>query len=1003
MKKFLLICIIIFSASFIKAGNWNPYVNQGIVAPAPMLPWQFNGTGECSFNVGNSGSDDLILVSGQAMLVLITLSSGVPNNADPIAALGGTWKTKFNWTFAGNTYTGTQNMNLGAISSGTITIQYKVTVNTSSGSPNNGFNVNLTPPAYTGGQPTNDDAVSSYTYTLSKDFGDAPESYGSADHTVDISNLSGQYCYMGSYVDCELANQPSAAANGDDLNQPSAVDDEDGVTIPALIHGQNTSITIVFYLGDLFGAYINAWIDWNGDGDFEDTGERVKTNQGVMSSPYTFIVSVPADAITSTPTFARFRFGPTLSGSGGSANYGEVEDFQIQILSQSDLSITKTDGSPSFGPGTNTVYTVVVGNAGPDPVTGATVNDLDPAGGATITGWTTAVSGGATVVNSTGSGAIVNESVTIPVGGTVTYTVTVAVPCSFSGNLINTATVTVPVNVNDPTPGNNTATDTDVQNEWIGGGTTDWNTAINWSQAVVPSCSPVAGAVIPAGHTPYPVITTTGNLTASLTIQNGAMLTINPGKDLKVCGCTKIGGTDALYLKSDGTNGNASFVTTQPYAIDWDLNTGSAKVELWLTACYTGGEPDNHCWHYVSPPVKNALSGVFTGDWLKTYSEPLGSFSDFISVDDYPLGVMQGFLVHNDISGIRTFHGELNDGTVTSTLTHTAYPPGGGGWNIVGNPYPSEIDITTPGALLDWTNVDKVVYYFDQALGNYSPYNILTGLGSGSPKIPSMQGFFVHVNSVDYTSGTLKFTDDNRTTTGTVNFYKDLPNDLIWLKVNGKAGMGDEVIVYFQSDQSSGYDQGIDVIKFAGAYEAPQLSAVATDNQKLAIDALPFAGKNTVVPLEFYVTLNGTGDYSITASKMESFRAGTRITLEDKKTNINQVLSENPVYNFSYIEGENSARFLLHFYNPYFGIDDKEESQQLIIYSYENNIYVKDLTGKELKGQMIVYNLVGQSVATKALTGGTLNKFSMNVEEGYYIVEVITGEKTYHGKVYLRR
>jgi hypothetical protein len=94
---------------------------------------------------------------------------------------------------------------------------------------------------------------------------------------------------------------------------------------------------------------------------------------------------------------------------------------------------------------------------------------------------------------------------------------------------------------------------------------------------------------------------------------------------------------------------------------------------------------------------------------------------------------------------------------------------------------------------------------------------------------------------------------------------------------------------------------------------------------------------------------------------------------------------------------------LLHFYNPSFGIDDKAETQQLVIYSFENSIYVKDLAGKELKGQMVVYNLVGQKIATQALTGGTLNKFSMSLEAGYYVVEVISGEKSYHGKVYLKR
>ena len=49
----------------------------------------------------------------------------------------------------------------------------------------------------------------------------------------------------------------------------------------------------------------------------------------------------------------------------------------------------------------------------------------------------------------------------MPVGSTVTYTVTGTVSASATGTLVNTATVATPAGVTDPTPSNNTATDTD--------------------------------------------------------------------------------------------------------------------------------------------------------------------------------------------------------------------------------------------------------------------------------------------------------------------------------------------------------------------------------------------------------------------------------------------------------------------------------------------------------------------------------------------------------------
>jgi hypothetical protein len=393
--------------------------------------------------------------------------------------------------------------------------------------------------------------------------------------------------------------------------------------------------------------------------------------------------------------------------------------------------------------------------------------------------------------------------------------------------------------------------------------------------------------------------------------------------------------------------------------------------------------------------VTNALSGVFTGDSLRTFNEVTGSFSPFITGATEPLTPMQGYFLSNSGDGIRTFHGKLNDSTLTKSLTNTQ--SAGDGWNLVGNPFPSEIDLSTT---LDWTNIDKVVYYFDHAAGNYKPYPITAGFGLGSQYIPSMQGFFVHV-SPGFTSGNLKFTDDNRTNTGTVNFYKDLPDDLLWLKVDGNTEMNDEVIVYFRSDVTGGYDQDIDCFKLNGAVSAPQLCAVSSDNDKLTIDALPFTGDHTVVPLEFNVLSGGSGNYSITATKMESFPAGTRITLEDKKTDSSHALITNPVYNFNYTEGENPARFLLHFYSPFYGINDQGKNNDLLIYSFDHEVYLKDLTGTPGKGDFYLYNMIGQVIAHEPVAEISLNKFTFCLPNGYYIVRVIKKDKTYYGKVYL--
>ncbi|MBL0026230.1 MAG: hypothetical protein IPO98_15140 [Saprospiraceae bacterium] len=94
----------------------------------------------------------------------------------------------------------------------------------------------------------------------------------------------------------------------------------------------------------------------------------------------------------------------------------------------------------------------------PSDVVGATVTDNAPLG-TSITGWNAIFSGGASGTGS-GSGNI-SQTINIPVGGLATYTITLNIPSGVTGNLSNTAVIAVPLGTTDPTPGNNTATDTD--------------------------------------------------------------------------------------------------------------------------------------------------------------------------------------------------------------------------------------------------------------------------------------------------------------------------------------------------------------------------------------------------------------------------------------------------------------------------------------------------------------------------------------------------------------
>ena len=118
----------------------------------------------------------------------------------------------------------------------------------------------------------------------------------------------------------------------------------------------------------------------------------------------------------------------------------------------------------TYTAGNPITYTIVVSNTGPSNATGASVADTVPA---SITGTTINCVASGTANCGTNNSVGNNLSYTgvnIPVGAGNFLTITVngtVDPAATTGNLVNIATVAAGAGQTDPTPGNNSATDTD--------------------------------------------------------------------------------------------------------------------------------------------------------------------------------------------------------------------------------------------------------------------------------------------------------------------------------------------------------------------------------------------------------------------------------------------------------------------------------------------------------------------------------------------------------------
>jgi len=157
------------------------------------------------------------------------------------------------------------------------------------------------------------------------DFGDAPDplyptllANDGARHIIDT------LVYLGMYIDGEPDGWQSPDALGDNNNN---LDDEDGIIYTSFIQGQMSDIVVI---ASAIG-FLNAWIDFDGDGSWADTDEQIFTDVPVVSGTNVFSFNVPLSAVVGT-TISRFRFNTTgCLTYNGLASDGEVEDYEIYI------------------------------------------------------------------------------------------------------------------------------------------------------------------------------------------------------------------------------------------------------------------------------------------------------------------------------------------------------------------------------------------------------------------------------------------------------------------------------------------------------------------------------------------------------------------------------------------------------------------------------------------------------------------------------------------------
>ena len=501
----------------------------------------------------------------------------------------------------------------------------------------------------------------------------------------------------------------------------------------------------------------------------------------------------------------------------------------------------------------------------------------------------------------------------------------------------------------------------------------DWLIPTTWQE------NAGGGTKVPTGA--YDVIITENVVTVNpasvnlgkchnLLINSGGRLTLPNGKGLNVSGL--------LTIESNG-----SF-------LDENLtNSLSATVKRSITGNYPGSGPPNSStiWHYVSSPTTNATIGTFLGCLLNKWTEGstlYGGYWDTLYLPlTLPLEIGRGYSVASyPTFGNAVFSGPLNTGTITkSGLTNTNPASISYGFHLLGNPYPSAFKWD---ATVGRTNVDGAIYLWNGV--NYS-----YGTPQDNFEIQAEQGFFVHANSAF--PGSVTFSNANRLHSAGAYLKSSIDNQLK-LSVSGN-NYSDETSIRFNDLATTEFDGEFDAYKLYGISGCPQIFSILPEFN-LAINSLPDITTQSIVPVGFKSGVAGT--YTITASGIETFAAGTNLYLTDLFTGNVQNLAVNPIFSFSASPSNTEHRFDLTF-SPV-GFSELGNYPNIRVYSAEKIVFVN--VPVEMQGSIFIYDLLGNEIAKKSVESNSLNKIELSVPQGYYLVKVITDKASVTEKVFIR-
>ena len=336
--------------------------------------------------------------------------------------------------------------------------------------------------------------------------------------------------------------------------------------------------------------------------------------------------------------------------------------------------------------------------------------------------------------------------------------------------------------------------------------------------------------------------------------------------------------------------------------------------------------------------------------------------------------------------------GTVNTGNVNLSLV-TGGSGSTAGFNLVGNPYPSPVDISAVVfASAGAADINKTVYTRNPQTGSYTTQL----LASGTPySIPSYAAVFIqNTGSVNVT---LPFTEARKATTSSLTTFKNGLTNIALFEFKIGGIVYDNLNIGFDENASSLFEKKLDAIKLSN--DSFNFSAITSNGEYVCTDFRPFMNEGKI---KLFTNIkSGSTEVEINAATVD-LPAGKDLFFVDQFTNKTIKVDAKFKYTFT-IDANNqntfgSERFYL---TTSMGTAINEMAKESFCSIYPNpttdilNIALS--SSKEGNYTYTVLNQLGQTILSGDImlaNGKPASIKTQDISNGVYFLKITNGNQS---------